>query len=112
MTNTTQPATKPMTMAEHFEAAKPHGYPNWNPVTHPWRVSFYYHGSHTANLSTHGVFATEIEARAAYAAVMPKVAFKASIAFARNASEWQTRGGWTFVESRKRGQKPVSERAS
>jgi hypothetical protein len=105
MTNTT--SGKAMTMADHFEAAKPNGYPNWNPVTHPWRVSFYYHGRTAANLSTHGVFATEAEARTAYAAVMPKCAFKATITFAGNAAEWLTRGRWERVASRKRGEKAV-----
>jgi len=105
MTNTETPRPK---MVDLFRAAAEHGYPRWNPVTHPYRVMYSRPSSYDGRpLGETAVFATEAEARAAFDATMPACAVgRVYIHLAINGEDWCNRGRWQMVASRgRRGKK-------
>lgn len=94
-------------MMDILTATAEHNYPNWNPVTHPYRVlaTLRQSNAHLAAVQVTGVFATEDEARVAFAAVGPKALIRVQVDLARNADRWIDAGRWERVASRRAGQR-------
>jgi hypothetical protein len=101
-TNATNAVPK---MTELLAIASEHGYPNWNPTTHPYRVMATVRSSiaHRGEAQVTGVFATEAEARTAFSATGPRAMIRVQIDLAVNADRWIESGRWSRIASRRAG---------
>ena len=77
----------------------------WDPVTHPYRVTWYYKTNAVGCYgwgSVSETFATKEEARKVFDEPMAAGQFEVAVDYAENGATWQKDGRWQSLDKRKR----------